>query len=138
MTFDELVNKDKQCYILRLIRNLVIPIGIIVFVVTMLIMGMNGLIGNAFWVAFGIAATIVIIYLISDKLFKHKLSKLEINALNMVGHNGWKFESECDYFLTVKSKQAANNLDYIKFFKADTDRLPEAIEIMEQKKNYKG
>lgn len=137
MTFDELVIKDKQCKQVRLIRNLIIPIGIVVFAVTMIVMGMKGLVNQALLVAFGITTIIVVAYLIVDKIFKSKLSKFEICALNLVGQSEWKFVSKCDVYLTVKSKQAATNLDYIKFFKADNTRLPQAIGIMEQKQFYK-
>ncbi len=80
---------------------------------------------------------VLIAFSIVNKIYKHRKRKFELNSLAMVGISDWKFDSMSDDFIQVKSKQAVANLDPVKYFKTDANRLPHVVQIMKEKKEYK-
>jgi rubrerythrin len=49
----------------------------------------------------------------------------------------WRYLKARDYKVSVKSSQAVENYNDIKFFKEDESRFPNALAVMEQKQEYK-
>ena len=69
----------------------------------------------------------VCVYLISREIKRKKLEKeykeLEKNVLYDLGLAGWYSVSYYDQYFTVKSRQALEKYDTIKYFKEDKNRI---------------
>ncbi len=61
--------------------------------------------------------------------------ELEAEALKELGFPDWKVISYIDKYITVKSRQALEKYDEVKFFKEDREMLEEAERIVEKKYN---
>lgn len=71
---------------------------------------------------FAIGITIVIVIIITG-ITKQKYKKLESEVLQKLGFSNWNIISYIDERITVKSRQALEKYDDIKFFKENRKRL---------------
>ena len=62
-----------------------------------------------------------------------ELMKLEDEVLSELGFRNWNFIPYIDTYITVKSRQALNNYDDIKYFKENKGMLEKAERIIKQK-----
>lgn len=72
---------------------------------------------------------IIVVKLIMDKKYK----ELEAAVLKDLGFSGWNLVSYIDRSVTVKSRQALEKYDDIKFFKENAGELEHAERIIERK-----
>ncbi len=72
---------------------------------------------------------IIVVKLIMDKKYK----ELEAAVLKELGFSGWNLISNIDSSVTVKSRQALEKYDDIKFFKENAGELENAERIIERK-----
>ncbi len=137
--YTELDAKDKLCNKLKYWQYFWIPGVIIIYIVFIGIYSNfadkitaqdSGLYLCA---AIGIA---IFGYLLVAKIFQSLYKKFEVCALKYAGQSDWKFTNTCDYSFSVKSKRAID-IDQLKFFKEDRDRVNHAINVMRKKSEYK-
>lgn len=64
---------------------------------------------------------------------EQKYKKLESEVLNELGFSDWQIISYIDKFIMVKSRQALDKYDDLKFFKEDQERFNQAKQIIEKK-----
>ena len=77
---------------------------------------------------------IAIITIITIKIIrKHKYKKLSSEILSELGFSNWNVVSYFDASVTVKSRQALEKYDDIKFFKENTEKLSQAEKIIKKK-----
>ena len=139
MGYDEISVIDKKCKNLKITRVLSIPISLVVGFIIAVVVGAaikDVTLTGVFFVLF-IPAFPVITYLIIDALYQSKYKQFCNCAFRLIGISGWQFPQKCDAYTELKSKQAVDNLDAIKFFKAEDGRLAAASRTMQQKKSYK-
>lgn len=143
MTGEELLAKEKSCRKLNLFRILSIPVLVCVVVLVSISILVKWR-GN--WAAFLISLFIgslvtIVTVLIIDAIYKKKTNNLynslEQNILQAAGVSEWRYLKARDYKVSVKSSQAVENYNDIKFFKEDESRFPNALAVMEQKQEYK-
>ena len=83
----------------------------------------------------------ILTFVIINAIYKRKANKLynalEESIFQTVGISGWKYLTACDYTVYVKSRQAIENYDDIKFFKEDESRFTLVLTEMRQKQSYK-
>lgn len=139
---DELVILDNKCRKVDCFRIFIIPASIITFLV---VWGIYALIsqksGSELIIPFFVLASIFVFvgwfgFFTFDHMFKSLYRDFELSVLKIAGQPCWRFETQSDYFFSVKSKQATA-VDPIKFFKDDRARLNNAITIKSQKRTYK-
>ena len=76
----------------------------------------------------------IIITIITVKIIrKQKYKKLEAEVLNELGFSNWDVISYFDEYVTVKSRQALEKYDDIKFFKENREKLVRAEKIIKRK-----
>lgn len=143
MTGEELLTKEKSCRKLNLFRILSIPVLVCVVVLVSISILIKWR-GN--WTAFLISlfigslvtiVTVLIINAIYKKKTNNLYNSLEQNILQAAGVSEWRYLKARDYKVSVKSSQAVENYNDIKFFKEDESRFPNALAVMEQKQEYK-
>ncbi len=144
MTFDELLAKEKSCKKLNLFRILTIPVLVCAIVLVLFIILANGRDGRgaAILVLSLIGPLVTIVaFVIIDAIYKKKANNLynslEQSILQAAGVSEWRYLKARDYKVSVKSSQAVENYNDIKFFKEDESRFPNALAVMEQKQEYK-
>ena len=77
---------------------------------------------------------IAIITIITIKIIrKHKYKKLSSEILSELGFSNWNIVSYFDASVTVKSRQALEKYDDIKFFKENPEKLSQAEKIIKKK-----
>jgi hypothetical protein len=139
MSYDELSVIDKNCKQLKVFRILSIPISLFVGFIIAVIVGTrlkDTTLSGVFFILF-IPAFTVVSYLIFDALYRSKYKQFCNGAFRIIGISGWQFPQKCDAYAVLKSKQAVDNLDAIKFFKAEEGRLAAASRTMQLKRSYK-
>lgn len=72
---------------------------------------------------------VTVVKAISEKKYK----QLESEVLNELGFYGWGVASYIDSYVIVKSRQALEKYDVLKFFKEDKDRLTEVEKTITRK-----
>jgi len=145
MTGEELLAKEKSWKKLNVVRILIMP-GLILavilaaFIVCSIKMSDYETIAFLLVMFIGPSLTIASFAIINaiytrttNKLYK----ALEESIFQTVGISEWKFLIDTDYKVYVKSHQAYDNYDDLKFFKEDESRLPYALAVMSQKQAYK-
>ena len=144
MTFDELLAKEKSCKKLNLFRILTIPVLVCAIVLVLFIILANGRDGRgaAILVLSLIGPLVTIVtFVIVDAIYKKKANdlynSLEQSILQVAGVSEWRYLKARDYKVSVKSSQAVEKYDDIKFFKEDESRFPNVLTVMEQKQEYK-
>lgn len=145
MTVDELLAKEKNCKKLNLFRILTIPVLVsVVVLVSLLIIAQGTKVTRAaFSIIFFLIGPLVTIFtfVIIDAIYKKKTNNLynslEQSILQAAGVSEWRYLKARDYEVSVKSSQAVENYDDIKFFKEDESRFPNVLAIMKQKQEYK-
>ena len=78
-----------------------------------------------------IIALIVIFKIIPDQKYK----KLQATVLQDLGFRNWDVVSYYDEYVTVKSRQALDKYDDIKYFKEGSQNLARAENIFNRKSN---
>ena len=78
-----------------------------------------------------IIALIVIFKIIPDQKYK----KLQADVLQDLGFRNWDVVSYYDEYVTVKSRQALDKYDDIKYFKEDSQNLARAENVLNRKSN---
>ena len=145
MTSEELLTKEKSCNKLNLFRILTIPVLVsVVVLVSLLIISQGTKVTRAaFSIIFFLIGPLVTIFtfVIIDAIYKKKTNNLynslEQSILQAAGVSEWRYLKARDYKISVKSSQAVENYNDIKFFKEDESRFPNALAVMEQKQEYK-
>ena len=79
------------------------------------------------------ASPIILIVKIVKYINKKKYQELETQVLKELGFPGWDISPEIDSYVTVKSRQALENYDEIKYFKDDAQNLARAESTFERK-----
>lgn len=77
---------------------------------------------------------IIVTYIIL--ITKQKYKKLESEILQKLGFSNWNIISYIDEYITVKSRQALEKYDDIKFFKENREKLIQAENIIKKKAIY--
>ena len=76
---------------------------------------------------------IVITFLLIKFIMKRQYRKLEAAVLTELGFDNWDIIPYFDEFVTVKSRQALEKYDDIKFFKENREMLEKAENIIKRK-----
>lgn len=80
------------------------------------------------WVG-AITVTIISILIIMEQKYK----RLEAEVLNELGFYDWNIISYYDEYVTVKSRQALEEYDDVKFFKENKEKLAQVEKSIEKK-----
>ena len=145
MTGEELLAKEKSCKKLNLVRILIIP-SIVIVVILAAVIVCFAKPENYSFVAFLLILLVgpiltILAFAILNAIYQRKTKKLyvalEESIFQTVGISEWKYLTAWDYTVYVKSRQAIENYDELKFFKEDESRLPSALSVMREKQNYK-
>ena len=64
---------------------------------------------------------------------ERKYKALEVEALHTLGLSGWRIVSYFDETVVVKSRQALENYDAVKFFKENKEKLVRARQVLQKK-----
>ena len=142
MTCEELLEKENNCKDINLYRILTIPVlAVLVFIVAFIIYVVGG---NGIYIVIAVIAGIVltaVVFAIINSIYKKKTNdlyeSLEQSILRAAGVFAWSFLTAYDCTVSLKSSQAVNNYDDLKFFKEDESRLPTALAVMRRKQEYK-
>ena len=142
MTCEELLEKENNCKDINLYRILTIPVlAVLVFIVAFIIYVAGG---NGIYIVIAVIAGIVVtavVFAIINSIYKKKTNdlyeSLEQSILRAAGVFAWSFLTAYDCTVSLKSSQAVNNYDDLKFFKEDESRLPTALAVMRRKQEYK-
>ena len=140
MNYEELFDLDKKCIRTRKTRILMIPIVFAFFALVSIIIISTGLLKTLPVIMVAVVVAILfscIAFIIVDKKYQSNLAAFEKSILDGIGVSEWKYNTRCDAYIDVKSKQAVYNFDEIKFFKGEEGRLAHAVETIQQKKSYK-
>lgn len=70
---------------------------------------------------------------VNNLIFKLEYRKLEAEVLVALGFTNWNALPYFDAHITVKSRQALENYDYIRFFRENKDKLAEAEAVLKRK-----
>ena len=121
-------------------------VGFIIFIVVGVYMmaKVSKIVGIAF---FCLALAAVVVCIIIDKKLKvaqKNMDETQIRIqktikeglLEAIGYSSWKYTDRQDAFVSLKSMQAVNNYDDVKFLKENPERLTRAIAKMKEKENY--
>ena len=76
-----------------------------------------------------VIAVIVILKLLADSKYR----KLEAEVLSKLGFSSWNIISHIDAEVTVKSRQALEKYDDVKYFKDDREEFPRAERAINRK-----
>lgn len=60
---------------------------------------------------------VIVLIIVFSVVSKHKYKKMETEALQKLGFANWNVVSYFDEYVTVKSRQALEKYDDVKFFK---------------------
>lgn len=128
---------NKAFYISIVIATVLFALGIFLFIrfFVKIMFIRDSVIVLLILVAIPILAIIIINALLQNatKNLKVSLEKCVLNSLNITD---WMFTNICDDTVSVKSSQAVDKYDEIKYFKEDEGRLPVATSIIQQKLAY--
>lgn len=142
MSHEELLAKDQKFKTLEKIRKLSIPLEvilcIIIFIGVFIIVSKKGTSSGLAFALLFIPAILLypIINSIYQKNYRSLYKSTENSILNTLGLSDWKYDNDCDTTIMLKSSQAVNNYDDIKFFKDHEGKLAEAAILVRQKKEY--
>ena len=139
MGYDTLLVIDKNCKQLKMLRALSIPISIFVGFIIAVVVGAaikDSTLLGVFVVLF-VPLFTVVVYLIINALYRSEYKQFCNCVFSIIGISGWQFPQRGDAYTVLKSKQAVDNLDAIKFFKAEAGRLAAASRTMQQKNAYR-
>lgn len=78
---------------------------------------------------------IILTIVVVKSIRKHQYKKLEAEILGELGFHNWDIVSYFDVAVTVKSRQALEKYDAIKFFKENQEMLARAERIIKRKNN---
>ena len=78
---------------------------------------------------------IIVIIIIVKVISKRKYEELEKEILQKLGFSSWNMVTYFDEYVTVKSRQALEKYDDVKFFKENKGKLTRAEEIIKKKNN---
>lgn len=142
MEHDKLQKCDKAYKVTKQLKKIFVPISWIVVacgIGAFLFFWIGGKLKTGM-IFICISIVLFIINLIINAVYKmtyrRAYSALEESMLKVIGYSGWKYNIMMDAQVSVKSSQAVSNYDDIKFFKEDSDRLPQAIARMKNKHSY--
>lgn len=76
---------------------------------------------------------IIVIIIIVKVISKRKYEELEKEILQKLGFSSWNMVTYFDEYVTVKSRQALEKYDDVKFFKENKGKLTRAEEIIKKK-----
>jgi hypothetical protein len=85
------------------------------------------------WLLVILAVIIVIIAFIKYFENEKKYLELETDVLTKLGFTNWNVISYFDEYITVKSRQALENYDDVKFFKENKEKLTRAKKVLKRK-----
>ena len=145
MTSEELLAKEKSCKKLNLIRILTIPVIVLVVMLAAIIVCLikiGDYEATIFNILFFVGPVLTIsAFFIINAVYKSKINKLynalEESILQTVGISEWEYLTPLDDTVYVKSRQAVENYDDLKYFKEDESRFPHALTVISQKQKYK-
>ena len=142
MEHDNLQKCDKAYKVTKPLKKIFVPISWIVVacgIGAFLFFGIGGKLKTGV-IFICISIVLFIINLIINAVYKNTYrraySALEESMLKVMGYSGWKYNIMMDTQVSVKSNQAVSNYDDVKFFKEDSDRLPQAVARMKNKQSY--
>ena len=78
---------------------------------------------------------IIVIIIIVKVISKRKYEELEKEILQKLGFSSWNMVTYFDEYVAVKSRQALEKYDDVKFFKENKGKLTRAEEIIKKKNN---
>ena len=78
---------------------------------------------------------IIVIIIIVKVISKRKYEELEKEILQKLGFSSWNMVTYFDEYVAVKSRQALEKYDDVKFFKKNKGKLTRAEEIIKKKNN---
>lgn len=143
MDHDKLQKLNKKYKIINVLNIISIPVFVMCILVFLYAFSFNVLSNDKttllYFLLFlsGISvAACFIIFIIHKILYRKFYSALEESIFRQLGCKRWRFLEKNDAYISVKSSQAVNKIDDIKYFKEDSDRLPEAVNTMEIKTLY--
>lgn len=87
-------------------------------------------------IAFLFMISYFVVNSISKKAYKSAYDAMDKSIIQQLGGFAWMLLEKNDDSIAVKSSQAVNTMDDVKFFKEDTKRLSEAVRIMKLKDKY--
>ena len=87
-------------------------------------------------IAFLFMISYFVVNSISKKAYKSCYYAMYKSIIQQLGGFAWMLLEKNDDSIAVKSSQAVNTMDDVKFFKEDTKRLSEAVRIMKLKDKY--
>ena len=145
MTGEELLAKEKSCKKLNLVRMLTIPVLVLVVIIATIIVCFIKIgdyeVATVIILLFVGPVLTIVSFVIVNAIYKREAKELytslEKSIFQTVGISEWKYLSASDYTVYVKSRQAVENYDDLKFFKEDESRFPNALAVMRQKQDYK-
>lgn len=77
---------------------------------------------------------VIILFVIFFEIRDRKYKKLEKDVLNELGFSDWNIISGVDEHVTVKSRQAFEKYDDIKFFKENHEKVLKVEDTLKRKK----
>lgn len=78
---------------------------------------------------------IFVIILVVKIIMEQKYKQLETEVLKALGYPNWNVISYFDEYVTVKSRQALEKYDDIKFFKENREKIVRAEDVLKRKMN---
>lgn len=78
---------------------------------------------------------IFVIILVVKIIMEQKYKQLETEVLKKLGYPNWNVISYFDEYVTVKSRQALEKYDDIKFFKENREKIVRAEDVLKRKMN---
>jgi len=81
-----------------------------------------------------IAIVVCVMVIVIDKIREKEYREMESKVLEKLGFSNWFIIPPCDECVVVKSRQAVNKYDEIKFFKEHGEKLASAREVLKEKK----
>ena len=78
---------------------------------------------------------IFVIILVVKIIMEQKYKQLETEVLKELGYPNWNVISYFDEYVTVKSRQALEKYDDIKFFKENREKIVRAEDVLKRKMN---
>ncbi|MBE6870580.1 MAG: HNH endonuclease [Ruminococcaceae bacterium] len=80
-----------------------------------------------------IIAVVVVIIVVTKSINEKKYKELDAEVLRKLGFSSWNIVSDIDANVIVKSRQALEKYDDIKFFKENKEKLVQAKKIIQRK-----
>lgn len=81
----------------------------------------------------GFILLVIIVFCVLKMISENKYKKLEAEVLNKLGFSNWNIISYCDAEVTVKSRQALEKYDDIKYFKDNREDFSRAERTIKRK-----